>query len=188
MSEQKSKLGAPTPAQNPHKTWVQTQRAAHEVWARICRENGSAAALLHILVANLDKQNAVVVNQKTLAKMAGLSERTIRNALTVLKNENFIEVIRLNGPGTVNAYVVNDRVVWTGKTSDKIHLSLFSASIIADAEFQEPGTMENRSKLRQLPWIGELQLPHGDGEPPVSQRLLDGMEPDLPAINGHSDE
>lgn len=183
MSEQKSKLGAPTPAQNPHKTWVQTQRAAHEVWARICRENGSAAALMHILVANLDKQNAVVVNQKTLAKMAGLSERTVRNALIVLKNESFIDIIRLNGPGTVNAYVLNDRVVWTGKSSDKVHLSLFSASIIADAEFQDEETLENshKHKLRQLPWIGEIQLPHGEGEPPVSQRLLDGMEPDLPA-------
>lgn len=181
MAEKKVKLGTPTPAQNPHKTWVQTQRAAHEVWARICREHGSAAALMHILVANLDKQNAVVVNQKTLAKMAGLSERTVRNALTVLKNEKFIEVIRLNGPGTVNAYVVNDRVVWTDKR-DNLHLSLFSASIIADAEFQEPNAIGDTSKLRQLPWIGELQVPYGDGEPPVSQRLLDGMEPDLPAI------
>ncbi|MCW5287473.1 hypothetical protein [Verminephrobacter eiseniae] len=50
--------------------------------------------------------------------------------------EWWVSVVKLNGPGTVSAYVVNDRVAW-GERRDKLHLSAFSATVVADQEDQD---------------------------------------------------
>lgn len=166
-------------ATNPPKTWVQTERAAHEAWAALAIQSPRAAALLHVLVARMGQQNAVVVSQKTLAKLMGCTERTIRNALVDLTAGNWVQIVRVNGPGTAAAYVVNDRVAW-GQPRADLHMSVFSATVIADAEDQPPETMQS-VPLRRLPALfpGEMALPAGPGSPPPSQALLDGMEPSL---------
>jgi hypothetical protein len=88
----------------------------------------------------------------------------------------------MNGPGTVAAYVVNDRVAW-GQPRDQLRLSVFSATVVADAEDQDPLTLES-ADLRRIPSLfpGERQLPTGPGAEPPSQPTLGGMEPDLPAL------
>jgi len=166
-------------ATNPPKTWVQTERAAHEAWAALAMQSPRAAALLHVLVARMGQQNAVVVSQKTLAKLMGCTERTIRNALVDLTAGNWVQIVRVNGPGTAAAYVVNDRVAW-GQPRADLHMSVFSATVIADAEDQPPETMQS-VPLRRLPALfpGEMALPSGPGSPPPSQALLDGLEPSL---------
>lgn len=161
-------------------TWVQTERRAHGAWARLTTRKPRAGILMHHLVAQMGEQNAVVVSQKTLAKLMGVSERTIRSAITDLVAEHWIQVVKLNGPGTVSAYVVNDQVAW-GQPRDQLRLSRFSAAVVADADDQDMATLDSRD-LRRIPALfpGERQLPAGDGEPPPSQPSLDGLEPDLP--------
>lgn len=162
-------------------TWVQTERKAHEAWARLIARKPRAAMLLHHLVAHMGQQNAVVVSQKTLAKLVGVTDRTVRSAITDLEAERWIQVVKMNGPGTVAAYVVNDRVAW-GQSRDQLRLSAFSAAVVADAEDQSSATLEC-SALRRIPSLypGERQLPTGDGEDPPSQPCIEGLEPDLPA-------
>ena len=162
--------------------WVQTERAAHEAWARFCLQNQTAAAVLHVLVANMGHQNAVLVPQKVLAGITGLCDRTIRRAITALAKERWIQVVRI-GKGKEAAYVVNDRVAW-GQARGQMRLSLFSAAVIADADDQAPATLD-QTPLRKLAVLmpGERQLPAGPGEPPPSQPTFDGMEPDLPALS-----
>lgn len=141
-----------------------------------------AAALLHHLVANMGHQNVVVVPQKTLAKLMGCSIDTIQRAIAELIKEQWIQVIRLNGPGTVSAYVVNATVAWGEKREHIGRLAVFHAQVIADADDQPESVLERR-KLRRIPTLypGEEQIPAGDGLPPPSQPALPGMEPDLPA-------
>ena len=143
---------------------------------------GTAAMLLHHLVAQMGNQNAVVVSQKTLAKLLGVNERTIRRAVADLVAEQWISVLKLNGPGTVSAYVVNDRVAW-GQPRDQLRLSVFSAAVVADFDDQEEELL-GHGNLRRIPVLfpGERQIPTGDGEDPPSQPTLPDMEPDLPAI------
>jgi replication protein len=142
--------------------------------------------LLHHLVAQMGQQNAVVVSQKTLAKLMGVTDRTVRSAITDLVAERWISVVKLNGPGTVSAYVVNDRVAW-GQPRNQLRLSVFSAAVVADFEDQEEALL-GHSDLRRIPVLfpGERQLPTGDGEDPPSQPALPDMEPDLPAIHAES--
>jgi DNA-binding transcriptional MocR family regulator len=127
-------------------------------------------------------QNAVVVSQKVLAKLMGCSVDTVQRAGRDLVAEGWIQVVRLNGPGTVAAYVVNDRVAW-GQPRDQLRLSVFSANVVADVEDQETATIEH-ADLRRIPTLfpGERQLPAGPGEDPPSQPSIPGLEPDMPAI------
>lgn len=171
-----------TPATNKPGQWVQTERKAHEAWARLIARKPRAAMLLHHLVAQMGHQNAVVISQKTLAKLMGVTDRTVRSAVADLLAERWVQVVKMNGPGTVSAYVVNDKVAW-GQPRDQLNLSVFSANVVADIDDQDTATLEH-SELRRIPSLypGERQLPSGAGEQPPSQPSLPGMELDLPAV------
>jgi DNA-binding transcriptional MocR family regulator len=169
--------------------WVQTERAAHEAWAGLIQKAPKAAQLMHILTARVGEHNAVVVSQKTLSDLMKCSRRTVQRAVDVLVADRWIEIRQIGENGTVNAHIINDRVVWSGKR-DGIRYSLFSAAVvISDAEQPDAAELGNQEPLRRLPSLfrDEGQLPSGDGLPPPSQPFLSGMEPDLPATNQEED-
>lgn len=166
----------------PKGQWVQTERKAHEAWAKLIRKSPLAAQIMHVLTARVDTHNAVVISQKNLARLVEGSERGVRDALKLLTTDNWLEIRQIGGRGTVNAHIINDRVAWSGKR-DGIRYSLFSAAVIlSDDEQPDADHLDNQEPLRRLPsaFAGEQQLPSGDGLPPVSQPFFDGLEPDLP--------
>ncbi|EKE2382808.1 helix-turn-helix domain-containing protein [Escherichia coli] len=179
------KIGVPARHKPGH--WVQTERKAHEAWAGLIARKPRAAMLLHHLVAQMGHQNAVVISQKTLAKLLGVNERTVRRAVADLVEERWIQVVRL-GRGKEAAYVVNDRVAW-GQPRDQLRLSVFSAAVVADFDDQDEALL-GHGDLRRIPTLypGEQQLPSGPGEEPPSQPALDGLEPDLPHIDPDTGE
>lgn len=162
-------------------TWVQTERKAHEAWAILIGSKPKAAQLMHLLVANMDKKGAVVASQKTLSEMMGCSVATVKRSVTVLTSDNWLEVARIGSErGGVNAYLVNRRVAWADKRENQRYAA-FDARIIVSASEQDSATLEASEPLRQLPRLGESQLPTGEGMGPPSQPAFEGMEPDLPA-------
>ena len=165
-------------------TWVQTDRKAHEAWGDLALKSPRAAALLHRLIANMGHQNAVVINQKTLAEIMGCTIRTVQRAVADLVANKWIQAISMGGAGTVNAYVVNDRVAWGEKRNMRPHLSVFSAQVVARADDQDAVTLDGL-QLRRIPtlYAGEQQLPTGPGSEPPSQPNFPGLEPDLPYID-----
>lgn len=171
------------PDKKPRGTWVQTERAAHEAWADLITRSPLAARAMHVLTARVGDQNAVVISQEALAKLIKCSERRLRDAIKTLSADNWIEIRQIGGRGTVNAYVLNDRVAWAGSRDGKRY-SLFSATVIAvDDEQPDREDLGNLGPLHRIPALypDEMQLPSGDGLPPISQPSLLGMEPDLPA-------
>ncbi len=182
--------GSPTDYQK----FAQVDRKAMELWARLISRKPAAAQLLMILVARMGELNAVVVSQKVLAKMMQAHERTVRRAVADLVAERYVEVLRLNGPGTVSAYVVNSHVAW-GQPREDLRLAIFTATVIAAADDQpDREVLGKQEPLHVLPSLfpGERQLPTGDGLPPPSEPALPGMELDLPALvereRGHGEE
>lgn len=161
--------------------WSQTDLEVHEAWGRLCVKRPVAAGLLHCLVKYASGRNAVVIGQQTLADLLGVSDRSVRTAISQLEAGNWIQVVRV-GKGRECAYVVNRRVSWTERRG-RITLAAFSAEIIADKRDQDPDA--STAPLRRIPTLmpGERQLPSGAGEPPPSQPYLEGVDPpDLPAI------
>lgn len=163
--------------------WVQTERAAHEAWAALISRSPKAAQLMHILTARIGDHNAVVISHKILQRLMGVrSVTTVKSALKTLEKDRWIEVRQIGANGTVNAYVINDRVAWA-KGRDGLRYSLFSAAVVLSEEEQpDRAGLGQQEPLRKVPSLfrGEAQLPAGDGLPPPSQPFLDGMEPDLP--------
>lgn len=165
-------------------TWVQTERAAHEAWAGLISRQPRAAALLHLLVANMDQRGGLVASQATLAQLMGVSTATVKRALTVLSDELWIEVVRVGSErGGVNAYVVNRRVAWADKRENQ-RFAAFDARILVSESEQAAPISGDLPPLRQIPSLspGESQLPQGSGLEPPSQPSIGGMEPDLPCL------
>lgn len=165
-------------------SWVQTERAAHEAWAALIATAPKAAQLMHILTARIGEHNAVVISHKLLQKAMGVrSVTTVKTALKVLEEGRWVEARQIGQNGTVNAYVINDRIAWS-KGRDGLRYSLFSATVVISEEEQSNReNLGNEPRLRPLPSLfrNEQQLPSGPGLPPPSQPFLDGMEPDLPS-------
>jgi hypothetical protein len=178
----KSNSAPPEIQRTSRGTFVQTDRSAHEAWAHLTAKKPSASAVLHLLTASVGHQNAIVTSQKTIAKILGITDRTVRAAIADLEAGNWLQVIKL-GAGRECAYVLNDRVAWADKR-DNLRLSRFSAEVLADAADQTEASL-SEVPLRKLPRLGEKQLPTGDGLPPVSQQFFSGMEPDLPATGNN---
>lgn len=167
----------------PGGTWIQTERKAHEQWAILAVQHPRAAALLHVIVAQMGRHNALVVSQATLARLAKCHRRTVIRSLEVLSDCGWIDIRQIGENGTVNAYIVNDRVAWSG-ARDGIRYSLFSAAVlISDIEQPDQAELGAQPPLERIPTMhpGERQLPTGPGLDPPTQPPLVGLEPDLPA-------
>ncbi|WP_244300883.1 hypothetical protein [Roseibium hamelinense] len=143
---------------------------------------------MHILTSRVGEHNAVVISQKNLARLMDAHVNTVKKAVRLLSDDNWIEVRQIGDRGTVNAYLLNDRVVWIG-ARDGLRYSLFSAQIIISADEQaDIEQLGNQKPLRSLPRVGELQTPSGPGLPPPSEPSLPGMETDLPSARHDTNE
>lgn len=167
----------------PDGTWVQTERAAHEKWSKLINSHPKAASLMHVIVGNMGRHNALVSSIPNLQRMMGCSRNTIIRAIAILREQNWIEVRQLGAAGTTNVYIVNDRVAWSG-ARDGIRYSLFSAAVlVSDDEQPDQAEIGTQPPLEQVPVLypGDRQLPTGPGLDPPTQPPLVGLEPDLPA-------
>lgn len=185
-----SKMNYPSLTERRNSTWVQTERAAHEAWGKLTIQSPRAAALMHTIVAHMDHNSAVVCSQATLAKITGMTLATVRRAVADLKEGKWIQVIALGGKGGALAYIVNSRIAWA-TSRDKLHLSAFSARVIADADEQSIEALTDDTPLKRIPILmkGDLQLPLGPGDKPPSQPALDdSLLPDLPSIDQETGE
>lgn len=174
MQTKMTRLGSNPLSGSKKQTWVQTERASHEAWADLVRTNARAATLLHVLVAQMDQQAAVVASRATLAALTQCSEATTKRAIATLKAERWIEVVQLGGKGGVNAYVINSRVAWAD-SRDRLPGAIFTATVIASTVEQEH---IDDVPLRRIPTLypGERQLPTG----PASTGFDSSV--DLPAV------
>lgn len=141
---------------------------------------------MHELAARVGEQNAVVISHGALAKLVDCHRNSVIKAIRLLEEGRWLQVGRIGERGTTCAYIINAEVAWT-QPRDNLKFSLFTATVIMDAA-EQPEAINRHGPLRTLPRIGERQLPSGPGEPPPSQPFLDGMEPDLPAMESYDPE
>lgn len=84
---------------------VKFRRASHADWARLTGEAPMASALLHILMAKMDKRFTVTASYAALGEFLKCSDATIRRAVAVLKKARWIDVDRV-AAGSINSFVV----------------------------------------------------------------------------------
>ena len=173
--------GLLTRGEQARSTWVQTDKATHEAWGRLCVRSPRASALMHYLIAQMGRSDAVVASWATLASISGLSVATVRRAIADLRSERWVELVQIGGKGGANAIVINSRVAWT-QEREKLRYARFSAQVIVRSDEQP---VIDVGPLQPIPMMhpDDRQLPAGPGEDPPSQPHLPGMDPDLPRRN-----
>lgn len=153
MSEVKERQFAVS--KRPIGPWIQTEREAHENWAKMSVLNPRASSLLHVLLAHMGRHNALIASHKNLARLANCSVSTLRRSLLALKEGNWIEVRHLGESGTTNAYIVNDRVAWSGDRGT-IRFSYFSAQVVVSSDDQpDKHEMDDSPPLRRSDAAGD---------------------------------
>jgi hypothetical protein len=124
-----------------------------------------------------------------LPRAAGCSIATLKRSLA-LREQSWIQIKQIGPTGTACAYIVNDRVAWTGKR-DGVRYGLFSAAVLLSHDEQpDKDKLDTQAPLVRIPsmYPGERQLPMGPGLPPPSEPPLPGLEPDLPSTKKQPEE
>lgn len=96
-------------------------------------ENPTAMKMFWWLISHMDKRNAIVVSQATLAEALNCTERTIRNAIADLKDKKVLTILKV---GSANAYVINAEIAWRDTAENKKHAQ-FDATVYVSSSEQE---------------------------------------------------
>ena len=116
--------------------WVQTDVSAHKAWAMLGIRSPKACAILHyfcsLLMPGVDP--VVTVSHESIARRMRCDPRTVRRAVGVLEELNFVQVLRTS-KGQKNSFRLNSRVAWTMDRRD-ILSSHMSSVLVVDHEDQ----------------------------------------------------
>ena len=136
--------------------FVQVSRGYLKNWRALIRKNPLSAEILMFLIEKMGRTtNAVVCSYKTLTELTGYSRTSIANALKTLRNDNWIETIKI---GNATAYCVNERVAWQASKNQR-NYALFSATIVASESEQDGNFLKkSKEKLTYIPVIEHNEI------------------------------
>lgn len=128
--------------------FVQITRKQMSEVRRLARINNLAFELLFMMAEKMDRQNAVVMSFKVMKEITGKSRSALHNAIKVLKDEQWVQVIKI---GSASAYVLNASVFWSDQAHRKY--TVFQATVIASFSEQDKELKENfnKIKLKRIP-------------------------------------
>lgn len=153
--------------------FVQLSRSYLKNWRGLIRKNPLSAEVLMLLIEKMGRTtNAVVCSYKTLTELTGYSRTSIANAIKTLKNDNWIEAVKI---GSVTAYCVNERVAWQAAKNQRKY-AIFSATVVASETEQEKNFSEkSKEKLTHIPVLSneEMVLVGNEELPPPDQLDFD---------------
>ena len=89
--------------------FLQVTRGYVKEMRELAKRSPAAHQVLWLLAERMNRTNAVVISQKTRGQILGYSRATLNRAVTLLKNECWVQVVTT---GTSNAYIVNSKVLW----------------------------------------------------------------------------
>jgi hypothetical protein len=151
--------------------FVQVSRRYLDELDELAFHSPAARKLLTSLVKAMNKQNAVMISQESLAKLTKLSKATIKRSVALLREQQWIDVLKV---GTANVYRVNSGVFWTARADGR--WASFSAEVILNFDEQDEITKAAsinppKATLRHIPFV------HADEEVIVTNTALGEAEP-----------
>lgn len=116
---------------------------------KLSMKSPPAHTVLLTLIQQMGKLNAVVISIDALCKLSDLSVSTVKRAIGVLREENWVTVVKI---GTTSIYRVNSDLLWQDRPDGK--WAAFSANVIIDFEDQDEFTRNNpQLKSRRIPLV-----------------------------------
>ena len=158
-----------------HAHFAMVEKTALANLVELMMEDMNAARIVVSLIRLMEPGGAgvVVISNKSLQELLGVSESTVARALRKLIAGKWVHRMRIGG---AYAIAVNKSVAWVGSRGQMNH-AVFGATVVASrAEQDEAGLCQD--ELRQIPManIGEDVLPYGEEPMPPSQRIIPGAE------------
>lgn len=166
--------------------FVQITRGYLQDMRELSRRSQSAHQILWLLTERMNRTNAVVMSQATMAQILGYSPSTIKRGVALLKAERWVQTVNI---GTANGYIVNSKVLWRDH-SGKRYASFYAEVVVSADEQSRPIEEWDNIDLRQMPILkhNEQPLVGDDALPPPDQQDLlppDAME--LPRMSDHEE-
>lgn len=116
------------------KDFIKLFRSHIDDVARLARENPRAYDLFMLLIKHMDGTNALCVSMAALTEIMGVSRQTISAAVTYLKNNAWIAVLK---SGTSNVYIVNPDIAWTSYSNQKQYCKFTTNVLLSSSENAE---------------------------------------------------
>ncbi|MBR8361666.1 hypothetical protein KDW10_30520 [Burkholderia vietnamiensis] len=157
--------------------FVQVSRKYLDELDELAFRSPAARKLLTTLVKAMNKQNAVMVSQASLVKLTGLSAPTIKRAVALLREQQWVEVLKV---GTSNVYRINSSVFWTARADGR--WASFAAEVIVNFDEQDEVTKAapinpTKTSLRHIPMLAAHEdvmvtgAALGSDDPPEQSQL-----------------
>lgn len=169
LEKERAEKNKKTPAD-----FVQVSRRSMKEIRLLADKNKLAFKILMIIAEKMNKQNAIVISQKTLGQLVGKGRTSVYNAIKTLEDGKWIKSLKI---GTANAYIVNEKVFWSDLT-DKRKYAIFSATVIAAEDEQEMSAEDwDAIETKHFPFLGtKIPVLVGNDElPPPDQNDLELM-------------
>jgi predicted transcriptional regulator len=93
------------------------------------------ALVLCAVIEHMNKGNAVVISQRTLAEITGLSLGSVCTALRLLEKENIVKKLRV---GNIPVLHVNANLAWTTHANGRRYAALTAEVILSENEQVKP--------------------------------------------------
>ena len=149
-------------------SFVQWEKSSMAAFRSLVAKSPAAAQVLTLITERMDITNALIISQKTMSELCGISRPTVARSIGLLKKLNWIQTVRI---GSSTAYVCNQSVFWQ-QARDKRFYADFNARVIASADEQD----SNIDELQKPVELHKLPSPSGyesvtilDDLPPPSQ-------------------
>ena len=167
--------------------FLQVTRGYVKEMRELAKRSPAAHQVLWLLAERMNRTNAVVISQKTMGQILGYSRATLNRAVTLLKNECWVQVVTT---GTSNAYIVNSKVLWRDH-GGKRYASFYAEVVVSEDEQLNSIEQWDGLELRTIPTLqGQEQMLVGnEALPPPDQADLLPPDPvEMPHIRSKQDE
>ena len=96
---------------SPYRKWIQmnNDENSYEAEDWLVAKSPTAYRILRFLVSSMDNYNAVICSYRVMQEKLNISKPTVERAIRLLKDHQFIQVVRTGG---ANVYLVNKHLYW----------------------------------------------------------------------------
>lgn len=163
------------PPVRPPSSFVQIERSALLPWEKLIATDAVAARLMMRLLGKMNRRNAIVISQTTLAKLLNVGLRTVQRSIRVLRESQWLQQVRV---GNMVVLVVNHSVAWSDSRELRGKFSSFEALVVADADEQDALTLAMTGPLNTVPFIVPPEIALVQEDPTIEgQQTLPGFHP-----------
>lgn len=131
--DKKEKEARERAKKSPFKNFVQVNKDYYKAEDWLMAKSPIAYRIFKFLINGMDDYNAVICSYKVLQENFGVSQDTVRRAIKLLKEKQYIEVYK---SGTSNVYAINKNIVWNSWGTNYDYAK-FGANIILSESEQE---------------------------------------------------